>query len=113
MATRIADIPAPEIVSEVLEPLDAAKQGSVGLAEVTRLALDSLLANKVRSLLTMLGIIIGVASVVALLALGNGASAAITGQIQSAGTNILTVMPGSPSNRGPGQLNPIQALRYE
>src|SRR5262245_29012501 len=88
---------------EVLEPLDENKQGSVSLIEVARMAFGSLLSNKVRSLLTMLGVIIGVASVVALLAIGNGASASITGQIQSIGTNVLTVMPGSPNNRGPGQ----------
>ncbi|HJZ49280.1 MAG TPA: ABC transporter permease [Roseiflexaceae bacterium] len=88
---------------EVLEPLAENKQGSVSLIEVARMAFGSLLSNKVRSLLTMLGVIIGVASVVALLAIGNGASASITGQIQSIGTNVLTVMPGSPNNRGPGQ----------
>src|SRR5436190_15768320 len=98
MATMIVDVQPRDVDSEVLAPLDETKQGSVSLAEVGRLALDSLLANKVRSLLTMLGVIIGVASVVALMALGNGASAAITGQIQSIGTNVLTVMPGSPNN---------------
>ena len=95
---------------EVLEPLDETKQGSVSLIEVTRMAFGSLVSNKVRSLLTMLGVIIGVASVVSLLALGNGASAAITGQIQSIGTNVLTVMPGSPNNRGPGNSGAAQTL---
>jgi putative ABC transport system permease protein len=51
-----------------------------------------------RSLLTMLGVIIGVASVVALLSVGNGASASITGQVESMGTNVITVMPGSTGN---------------
>src|SRR5262245_46290629 len=110
MATMIADIPAQEHTQEVLEPLDESKQGSVSLAEVARLAIGSLLANKVRSLLTMLGVIIGVASVVALLAIGNGASAAITGQIQSIGTNVLTIRPGSPNDRGPGNSNSAQTL---
>jgi len=110
MATMIADVQSHNSDSEVLAPLDETKQGSVSLTEVARLALDSLLANKVRSLLTMLGVIIGVASVVALMALGNGASAAITGQIQSIGTNVLTIMPGSPNNRGPGQQNSAQTL---
>ena len=110
MATMIADVPARGSDAEVLAPLDETTQGSVSLIEVARLALDSLLANKIRSLLTMLGVIIGVASVVALMALGNGASAAITGQIQSIGTNVLTIMPGSPNNRGPGQPSPAQTL---
>ena len=67
------------------------------------MAIDSLRANMVRSLLTMLGVIIGVAAVVTLLALGGGASSAITGQIQAIGTNVLTVMAGSPNNQGPGR----------
>src|SRR5215216_2655457 len=82
----------------VLEPLDNEGSSVVSLWEVMRISFDSLLANKMRSLLTMLGVIIGVGSVIALLALGNGASAAITGQIQSIGTNVLTIMPGSPNN---------------
>ena len=61
--------------------------------------LDSLLANKGRALLTMLGVIIGVASVVALMALGNGASAEITGQVESAGTNLIFIMPSTPTKQ--------------
>jgi putative ABC transport system permease protein len=79
--------------------------------EVVRISLDSLLANKLRSVLTMLGVIIGVASVIALLAIGNGASAAITGEIESGGTNVLTIIPGSPNNSGPGsRLGAAQTL---
>jgi putative ABC transport system permease protein len=54
-------------------------------------ALDSLNANKLRSLLTMLGIIIGVAAVIALLALGNGFQQSIEGEINSIGTNLLFI----------------------
>lgn len=54
-------------------------------------ALDSLLANKLRSILTMLGVIIGVAAVIALLSLGNGFSEFITSEIQSIGTNLIVV----------------------
>jgi putative ABC transport system permease protein len=93
----------------ILEPLNDGR-ATVSLGEVGRLAIDSLLANKVRALLTMLGVIIGVGSVVALMALGNGASAAITDQIQSVGTNLLTVMPGSPNSRGPGQTGSAATL---
>ena len=52
----------------VLEPLETEGTGSVALLEVTRIAFVSLLSNKVRSILSMLGVIIGVGSVVALLA---------------------------------------------
>lgn len=54
-------------------------------------ALDSIRANTLRSILTMLGIIIGVASVIALLAIGNGFTEDITGEINSIGTNVVTV----------------------
>jgi putative ABC transport system permease protein len=97
----------------VLEPLDNEGSSVVSLWEVIRISFDSLLANKMRSLLTMLGVIIGVGSVVALLALGNGASAAITGQIQAIGTNVLTVIPGAPGNRGPGSGGSAQTLTLD
>src|SRR5215212_10766857 len=101
MATTYTSAQPAPLDQEVLEPLDDTLQGRVSLLEVGRLAFESLLANKVRALLTMLGVIIGVASVVALLAIGNGATASITSQIQSNGTNLLTIMPGSPDRRGP------------
>jgi putative ABC transport system permease protein len=62
------------------------------LLEGFRTALESLLANKLRAALTMLGIIIGVAAVIILLALGNGVSASIQGQIQGIGSNLITIM---------------------
>src|SRR5574341_648489 len=58
-------------------------------------ALDSLTANKLRSALTILGIVIGVAAVIALVSIGRGAQAQITSQIQSTGTNLVFVRPGS------------------
>jgi putative ABC transport system permease protein len=59
-----------------------------------RIALQALRANKLRSALTMLGIIIGVASVVSLLSVGAGAQESILGQINGIGTNLITVVPG-------------------
>ena len=56
-----------------------------------RMALKSILGNKMRSLLTMLGIIIGVAAVIALVSIGQGTTKQITDQIQGLGTNLLTV----------------------
>jgi putative ABC transport system permease protein len=58
-------------------------------------ALESLNANKMRSLLTILGIVIGVASVIALLSIGEGAGSTITGQIESIGTNVLYILRGN------------------
>jgi len=68
-------------------------------------ALESLNGNKMRSGLTVLGIVIGVAAVIAMLAVGNGAQASITGSISSIGTNLLFVFSGSPQQgpqEGPG-----------
>ncbi len=64
------------------------------LLENIKVALDGLLANKMRSLLTMLGVIIGVAAVIALMSIGNGAQASITQEINSIGTNMLIVTSG-------------------
>ncbi len=58
-------------------------------------AMQSLSANKLRSLLTILGIVIGVASVIALLSIGEGAGSSITGQIESIGTNVIYVLKGN------------------
>ncbi len=63
-------------------------------------ALENLSANKLRSMLTMLGIVIGVAAVIAMLSIGRGAQASITSQIESIGTNLVYVSPGSTSEAG-------------
>ena len=68
--------------------------------ESARIALRSLSANKLRSGLTMLGIIIGVMAVVTMLSIGRGAQAAITNQINSIGTNLLFVRPGATQTGG-------------
>jgi putative ABC transport system permease protein len=64
------------------------------LSENFMISLRALRANKMRSMLTMLGIIIGVAAVVALLGIGNGATASITGEVQAMGSNVINVRPG-------------------
>ena len=63
-------------------------------------ALENLNANKMRSMLTVLGIVIGVAAVIAMLSIGRGAQASITSQIESIGTNLIYVTPGSTSEGG-------------
>src|SRR3974377_2332916 len=64
-------------------------------------ALRALMANKLRSALTMLGIVIGVGSVVALLSVGTGAQSSITNQISNIGANLITIFAGSPNNFTP------------
>ncbi|MBW5448116.1 FtsX-like permease family protein [Cohnella sp. CFH 77786] len=63
----------------------------MNFAQGIKMAFKSILSNKLRSLLTMLGIIIGVTAVIALVALGQGATKSVTEQVQSLGTNLLTV----------------------
>ncbi|GAA2134082.1 ABC transporter permease [Kitasatospora kazusensis] len=70
------------------------------LWQMIRMAVGGLAANKVRSALTMLGVLIGVASVILLLAVGNGSSTAVKNSITSLGTNSLTV--SSSQLRGSG-----------
>jgi macrolide transport system ATP-binding/permease protein len=69
------------------------------LGEALKMALRSLLHNRMRTMLTMLGIIIGVASVVALMAIGNGAKQDVVERIQAMGTDLLTIMRGPPNVR--------------
>jgi len=63
------------------------------LFEIARVAIDALRVNKLRSLLTMLGIIIGVGAVIAMVALGNGAQQSVQDRIASLGTTLLQVNP--------------------
>ena len=70
------------------------------LLDSLRLALRSLRRNPLRSALTSLGIIVGVAAVVAMVGLGEGAKAALQAQIASAGTNLVMVFPGASTTAG-------------
>lgn len=76
----------------------------MNLSQVLIEALESLNSNKMRSGLTVLGIVIGVAAVIAMLAVGNGAQASITGSINQVGTNLLFVFSGARNN--PNVRNP-------
>ena len=77
-------------------------------------ALRGLMANKLRSALTILGIVIGVAAVVALMAIGNGATSSITSSISANGSNLLNIQAGR-SQRPPseGQMTPQSFLTYK
>ena len=76
--------PRPRRAARRMSPLD-----------LVRLALARLRSSRLRAALTMLGVIIGVGSVVALVAVGQGATRGITSQLESLGTNLLTINPGS------------------
>jgi putative ABC transport system permease protein len=70
------------------------------IVKYLQVALESIAANKLRAILTMLGIIIGVAAVLVTLGIGRGAAANITNRIQSQGTNLLTINPGASNFEG-------------
>ncbi len=66
----------------------------MSLVELIRLALSRLRSARLRAALTMLGVVIGVASVVALVSVGRGSTSSITAQLSRLGTNLLTISPG-------------------
>jgi putative ABC transport system permease protein len=75
---------------------------------IIKLAIDGILTNKLRSFLTVLGIIIGIASVIALLSLGEGAQAQVAESISSLGTNVINIIPGSSFISAAASLNSNQ-----
>ncbi|MEL7061095.1 MAG: ABC transporter permease [Acidobacteriota bacterium] len=85
--------------------------------EILRVAVDAVLANKLRSLLTTLGVVIGIAAVIAMVSLGEGAQKAVEERLGTLGVNLLTVRPGQSffggGGRGQAQLtvDDAEALR--
>ncbi len=73
----------------------------MSLREALRVALQAIVANRLRSFLTTLGVIIGVMSVVLLVSIGQGARAEITGVVEGLGSNLLFVLPGDGDFGGP------------
>jgi len=68
---------------------------------VVKLAINGLMTNKFRSFLTMLGIIIGVSSVISIISIGEGAKGLITNTIKQMGTDVIAVLPGASDDKGP------------
>ncbi len=83
------------------------------LSENIKIAFHSLILNKTRSFLTMLGIIIGVGSVVAMLSIGAGAQQSIVRSVQDIGSNLIIVIPGAPEEGGPGGMPSPQQMFVE
>lgn len=83
-------------------------------SELVSSAIAALRGNLLRTLLTMLGIIIGIASVILIISLGEGATASISGQLSSFGTNTIFISPGSGEGRpGPQQQGQTDSLKLE
>ena len=83
------------------------------IGEIISVALGALRANKLRSLLTMLGIVIGVGAVIAVVALGTGAQQAVKDRIAALGTTLLTVSPGQQRGQGIAIAGAVQRLTIE
>ena len=104
LASAAAEVLDQQVIAEL-------QAGGISLAETLEIALKSLTANKLRTLLTALGVIIGVAAVVALLAIGRGSQESITSAITANGANLLTVRPGATNAGGiGGQIGSAQTL---
>src|SRR5665647_1541839 len=72
----------------------------MNIGNLIKISLRALNNNKLRAFLTMLGIIIGVASVIAMLAIGQGSKKSIQDQVSSMGSNLVFIMPGSQQRGG-------------
>jgi len=83
------------------------------LGETVRVALGAIRVNKLRSFLTMLGVVIGVAAVIAMVALGRGAQESVNARIASLGTTLVTVMPGQVFGRGIASASDRAALTID
>jgi putative ABC transport system permease protein len=84
--------------------------------ETFRVAYEAILSNKVRSGLTMLGVIIGVMAVILLVSIGEGARVYITGELTGLGTNLLIITPGKTSTSGgfhPPSAGTVRKLTYD
>ena len=78
------------------------RRGAIGafVMMIAGAAMQALMRNKMRSMLTMLGVFIGVAALIAMVAIGQGANEAVRKQIESLGTNLLVVVPGAATMGG-------------
>ncbi len=94
--TAAADLPKARLPAAAT----AKEQPLIDIWESTKAAFSALHRNLFRTLLTLLGIVIGVASVIAMLAIGDGAKNEIVDRISSMGSNLLLVRPGAPNQRG-------------
>ncbi len=110
------------LVKEIIAE-DDSHSVNVGFARHIRQSFRAIFANKIRAFLSMLGILIGVAAVIAMLALGQGAQEAMEDRIKSLGSNLLSIQSGSGKVRGvaqssgsvmrftPGDVDAIESLK--
>jgi macrolide transport system ATP-binding/permease protein len=102
---QLAGSPAVAEIAKLYEEKRGNEGGAsfvVGAFEASKTAVRALRANLFRTALTLLGIVIGVASVIAMLAIGDGAKQLVLDRISAMGTNLLLIRPGPPVRRGVG-----------
>src|SRR6056297_1003974 len=68
--------------------------------DTVRIALRALLKNKMRAVLTIIGVVIGIAAVTTIVSIGQGASALVSGEFEALGTNVVLVLPGQTKRGG-------------
>ena len=86
----------------------------MGILELIRISIRAILINKVRALLTMLGIIIGVASVIVMLAIGESSKVGITSNISDMGSNLIMIAPKAKEQTGlRSDVSSLQSLLIE
>ncbi len=90
----------PGPAGEAAQPRPSALAGAGFAGMIVAAAAQAIARNKMRSALTMLGVFIGVAALIVMVAVGQGANAAVRKQIESLGTNLLVVMPGATTRAG-------------
>src|SRR5512144_1793997 len=96
--------------------LTANKHEAMNFPETFKVSLEAILSNKMRSGLTMLGVIIGVLAVILLVSIGEGARLYITKELTGLGTNLLIIPPGKTSTSGgfqPPSAGTVRKLTYD
>jgi macrolide transport system ATP-binding/permease protein len=92
--------PSDNLVKNILSESSTAVKGGIEFLDYIKQAIFAMLAHKMRAFLSILGILIGVAAVIAMVALGSGAQKSIEQQLSSLGSNLLMIRPGSPKVGG-------------
>ncbi|MCX5696343.1 MAG: ABC transporter permease [Candidatus Omnitrophica bacterium] len=99
--TKTAAVKIPEnLIKDILSDSRKTIKGGIEFLDYLRQAIFAMLAHKMRAFLSILGILIGVAAVIAMIALGQGAQESIEKQLSSLGSNLLLIRPGSPKLHG-------------
>lgn len=99
--TRTSEVNSSEnLVENILKRSRNTLKGGMEFLDYMRQAIFAMLSHKMRAFLSILGILIGVAAVIAMLAVGQGAKESIEKQLTSLGSNLLIIMPGAPRSMG-------------